>query len=161
MYQKSDAAPGALLKLSELLRYMLHEAHHDRVLLSRELNYLQGLIELQRLGTKNQLQLDYQLRGPLSGQTVAPLLLVSFVENAFKHGVLTNAAQPITLHLDLTATVLDFRLHNSKNAQHKDQLGGIGLANVRRRLALLYPNQHQLTVTDTPGDFQVTLRLTL
>ena len=161
VYQKSDAAPGALLKLAELLRYMLHEAHHDRVLLSRELDYLNGLIELQRVGTKGNLHLDYQLRGVLNGQTIAPLLLVPFLENAFKHGVLTNAAQPVTLHLNLTATTLDFCLHNTKQAQQKDQLGGIGLANVRRRLALLYPARHTLRVADTPTDFQVTLHLDL
>jgi hypothetical protein len=161
VYQKSDAAPGALLKLSELLRYMLHEAHHDRVLLRRELDYLSGLIELQRIGMKGNLHLDYQLLGTLNRQTIAPLLLVSFIENAFKHGVLTNAAQPVTLHLDLTATTLDFRLHNAKQTQQKDQLGGIGLANVRRRLALLYPARHTLRVADTPTDFQVTLHLDL
>jgi hypothetical protein len=161
VYQKSDAAPGALLKLAELLRYMLHEASHDRVLLRRELEYLHGLIELQRLGTKDQLQLDYQLQGTLAEQTIAPLLLVAFVENAFKHGVLTSAAQPLTLYLALTTTALTFRVHNTKHTQQQDQLGGIGLANVRRRLALLYPDRHTLTVTDTPTDFQVTLHLAL
>lgn len=161
VYQKSDAAPGALLKLAELLRYMLHEAHHDRVLLSRELNYLNGLIELQRIGAKGNLHLDYQLEGVLNEQLIAPLLLVPFVENAFKHGVLINAAQPVTLQLALTATTLDFYLYNGKNGQQKDQLGGIGLANVRRRLALLYPNRHTLRVADMPADFQVTLHLDL
>jgi LytS/YehU family sensor histidine kinase len=140
---------------------MLHEASHDQVPLRRELEYLHGLIELQRLGTKDQLQLDYQLRGLLDGQLIAPLLLVAFVENAFKHGVLTNPAQPLTLHLDLTATALTFRVHNTKQAQQQDQVGGIGLTNVRRRLALLYPDRHTLTVTDTPTDFQVTLHLAL
>lgn len=161
VYQKSDAAPGALLKLSELLRYMLHESRHDRVPLRRELDYLEGLMELQRLGAKGNLHLDYQVRGTLNGQTIAPLLLVSFVENAFKHGVLTDAERPVTLHLDLTATALEFCLHNAKQAQQKDQLGGIGLPNVRRRLALLYPARHTLTVTESPADFQVTLRLDL
>jgi hypothetical protein len=161
VYQKSDAAPGAVLKLAELLRYMLHEAAHERVLVRRELEYLTGLIELQRLGTKGQLQLDYHQQGPVAEQTIAPLLLVAFVENAFKHGVLTTATQPITLHLDLTATALTFRVHNTKQLQQKDQVGGIGLANVRRRLALLYPDQHTLTVTDTNTTFQVTLQLAL
>ncbi|GAA3998687.1 hypothetical protein GCM10022408_06980 [Hymenobacter fastidiosus] len=161
VYQKSDAAPGALLKLSELLRYMLHEAHHDRVLLSREIEYLNGLIELQRIGTKDNLRLDYQLRGALNGQLIAPMLLVSFVENAFKHGVLADATQPVTLQLDLSATTLDFCLHNAKSQQQKDQVGGIGLANVRRRLALLYPARHTLRVADTPTDFRVTLHLDL
>ncbi|RSK46393.1 sensor histidine kinase [Hymenobacter perfusus] len=161
VYQQSEAAPRALLKLAELLRYMLHDAHHDQVLLSRELDYLNGLIELQRIGSKDNLHLDYQLRGPLNGQLIAPMLLVSFVENAFKHGLLTDAARPVTLHLDLTATTLDLRLHNARNEQQKDQVGGIGLANVRRRLALLYPDRHTLTIADSPTDFQVTLRLAL
>ncbi|MDO7888232.1 sensor histidine kinase [Hymenobacter cheonanensis] len=161
VYQRADTAPGAVLKLAELLRYMLHEAHHDQVLLTHELDYLQGLIALQRLGTKDMLQLDYQVRGSLNGQLIAPLLLVPFVENAFKHGVLTSAAQPITLQLDVTATTLHFCLCNAKQAQQKDQLGGIGLANVRRRLALLYPQRHALTVADTPTDFRVFLHLDL
>jgi len=161
VYQKSDAAPGALLKLAELLRYMLHETPHERVPLARELDYLHGLVELQRLGAKGHLHFDYQLHGTLDGQTIAPLLLVAFVENAFKHGVLTDAMQPVTLHLTLTATTLDFCLHNVKNAQQKDPRGGIGLANVRRRLALLYPARHTLAVADSPTDFQVTLHLAL
>lgn len=161
VYQQSEAAPRALLKLAELLRYMLHDANHDRVLLAQELNYLAGLIELQRIGTKDTLQLDYQLRGPLNGQLIAPMLLVSFVENAFKHGLLTDEARPVTLHLDLTATTLDLRLHNTRIEQQKDQVGGIGLANVRRRLELLYPDRHTLTIADSPTDFQVTLRLAL
>lgn len=96
VYQKSDAAPGALLKLAELLRYMLHDTQHERVLLRRELDYLQDLIALQRLDTKDTLHLDYHLHGALREQVVAPLLLVPFLENAFKHGVLTDAARPVT-----------------------------------------------------------------
>ena len=161
VYQQSAAAPGAVLQLSALLRYMLHDAAQEQVLLSRELDYLNGLIALQRLGTKGTLQLDYQLRGALNGQTIAPLLLVPFVENAFKHGVLTDAAQPLTLQLDLTATTLELSVHNAKQVQQQDPVGGIGLANVRRRLALLYPNRYALRVHETAHDFQVTLHLDL
>jgi len=161
VYQKADTAPDALLKLAELLRYMLHDTQRERVLLRRELDYLQDLIALQRLGTKGHLHLDYQLRGVLGEQEVAPLLLVPFLENAFKHGVLTDATRPVTLQLDVTATSLQLHLRNAKEAQHKDQRGGIGLANVRRRLALLYPERHTLTVAESPTEFHVTLHLAL
>ena len=161
VYQKSDAAPGALLKLSELLRYVLHEARHDRVLLAKEINYLNGLIDLQRIGSKGSLCLDYQTHGQLNGQDIAPMLLVSFVENAFKHGVANEPDNPIQLRVDLTATTLDFRLYNAKNGQQKDHTGGIGLANVRRRLALLYPHRHTLRVIDNPDDYCVSLHLDL
>jgi hypothetical protein len=161
VYQQSAAAPGAVLQLSALLRYMLHDAAQEQVLLSRESDYLDGLIALQRLGTKGTLQLDYQRRGALSGQTIAPLLLVPFVENAFKHGVLTDAAQPLGLQLEVTATTLAFSVHNAKQGQRQDPVGGIGLANVRRRLALLYPSRHTLQVRETAHDFQITLHLDL
>lgn len=161
VYQKSDAAPGALLKLAELLRYMLHDTQHERVPLRRELDYLRDLIALQRLGTNGNLHLDYQLRGALHEQVVAPLLLVPFLENAFKHGVLTDAVRPVTLQLDVTATSLQLCLRNAKATQQKDQHGGIGLANVRRRLALLYPERHTLTLAESPTEFHVTLHLSL
>ncbi|MBO0930041.1 sensor histidine kinase [Fibrella aquatilis] len=161
VYQKSDAAPGALLKLSELLRYVLHEARHDRVLLAKEIDYVNGLVDLQRIGSKDNLYVDYQLHGYLNGQIIAPMLLVSFVENAFKHGIVDNPNQPIQLRVDLTDTTLDFSLHNAKNHQQKDHTGGIGLANVQRRLDLLYPRRHTLQVTDGPNEYYVKLHLDL
>jgi hypothetical protein len=161
VYQKSDHAPGALLKLSELLRYVLHDARQDRVLLSKELDYLQSLIELQRIGSKDTLHLDYALHGPLHGQVIAPMLLVNFVENAFKHGLLLDAQHPVRLHLSLTSATLDMDLQNCKNHQQKDHTGGIGLANVHRRLELLYPARHHLQITDQPDLFRVRLHLDL
>ena len=161
VYRRSDEAPHALLKLADLLRYVLHDARHERVLLAKEVDYLGSLIELQRLGLKDELCLDYRLTGSLDGQFVAPLLLVSFVENAFKHGLVSDPGHPVRLHLVITETTLDFTLHNTKNRQQKDQTGGIGLANVRRRLALLYPDRHELLVTDESETYHVNLHLDL
>ncbi|TAE32954.1 MAG: histidine kinase [Cytophagales bacterium] len=161
VYRKSDDAPDALLKLSELLRYVLHDARHDRVPLAKEVDYLQSLIQLQRIGLKDNLHVQYQLTGPLNGQMIAPLLLVSFVENAFKHGVISDPASPVQIHLDLTETTVDLTLQNRKIEQQKDHMGGIGLANVRRRLELLYPNRHSLHVADQPDTYHVNLHLDL
>lgn len=161
VYQKSDAAPGALLKLSELLRYVLHEARHDRVLLAKELDYVAGLIDLQRIGSKGNLYVNYQVRGSVNDQLIAPMLLVSFVENAFKHGVVNDPQQPVQIDIELTKSTVDFRLYNAKSHQQKDHTGGIGLVNVRRRLDLLYPQRHTLHVTDTPDDYRITLHLDL
>jgi hypothetical protein len=161
VYCKSDEAPRALLKLSELLRYVLHEARHDYVLLAREVDYLHSLIDLQRMGAKNNLHVEYQLQGVLNGQMIPPLLLVSFVENAFKHGVVSDPRHPIRLTLSLTETTLDFQLNNRKNQQQKDHTGGIGLANVQRRLELLYPGQHRLDVIDQLTDYRINLHLDL
>ena len=161
VYRQSKEAPDALLKLSDLLRYMLHDARHERVPLVKEIDYLGSLIELQRLGLKDALCLDYRLRGSLDGQLIAPLLLVSFVENAFKHGLVSDSRHPVQLHLTVTNTTLDFTLHNTKHSQQKDQMGGIGLANVRRRLALLYPDRHELTVTNESETYHVNLHLEL
>ncbi|PWK78039.1 histidine kinase [Mucilaginibacter oryzae] len=146
-YQKSEQAPEALLKLSELLRYMLREGADDFMPLQSEIDYLHNLIELQRIGAKGNAYINFEIEGYVGAQKVASLLFVAFVENAFKHGVLNNAATPVNIRILATNDRIDFTVSNKISNSQKDKAGGIGLNNVKRRLELLYPGRHKLAVT--------------
>ena len=159
-YMKSDAAPGAILKLSELMRYMLYDSNTERVSLSKEVAYLTNFIDLEKLRVANA-HVQLSIEGNTDLFRIEPLLLVSFVENAFKHGDLTDPDQPLVIELSVRNGSLRFDTLNKKASRQTDSVGGIGLANVRRRLALLYPNRHTLRITDEPDSYACSLELSL
>ncbi|MBD1398642.1 histidine kinase [Pontibacter sp. JH31] len=160
-YQKSDLAPEALLKLSALLRYMLRESEADKVLLSKEVAYLEDVIDLQRIGLKGHAFIEFEKEGATDQKLISPLVLIAFVENAFKHGVCDDPNHPIHINLAVEGNTLLFKVLNWKNNDQKDRTGGIGLVNVRRRLELLYPDCYTLEITDEPHTFKVELALQL
>lgn len=160
-YQKSDEAPEALLKLSELLRYMLREGNDDFMPLSKEIQYLQNVIELQKIGAKGHAYISFEQEGVIGDQKVASLLFISFVENAFKHGVLKDSSNPVVIKLYADDGHVVFGISNKKNKDQKDTTGGIGLHNVKRRLELLYPGKHHLDITDGADFYSVDLSLQL
>jgi len=158
-YQKSEHAPEALLKLSELLRYMLREGNTDRTPLRLEVQYIENVIALQRLGAKGQCFIDFEPEGYIADQPVASLLFIAFVENAFKHGMLDDAAHPIKIHLTGAHDHVIFHISNKKNRGQKDKTGGIGLNNVQRRLKLLFGDNYKLDIKDTTDNYSVHLTL--
>ena len=158
---QSPKAPEAVLKLSELMRYMLYESNVEKVSLETEVKYLKNFIELQKFRYSGQTFIDFQVAGDLLSQRVAPLLLISFVENAFKHGEVNIEAKPLIISLLLNNNNLNFTVKNFKKDQNKDEVGGVGLENVRRRLNLIYPNQHSLEVKDELESYFCELNLIL
>jgi len=160
-YQKSDQAPGSLLKLSELLRYMLRESDEQTVPLSKEIGYLENVIELQRMGQKGLCYINFSQKGDVNHKKIAPLILINFLENAFKHGVFNEVETPITLSLIVDNNNLHFNITNKATNRHKDKTGGIGLVNVKRRLALIYPDQHELVIDEKKDTFAVDLKINL
>lgn len=148
-YQKSDKTPEAILKLSEIMRYMLYESNEDLVMLEEEINYLENYIELQKLRFKEQVYVDLQERIEEKDHRIMPLLLISFLENAFKHGVSTDVDKPIRIAINVENGRLHFRTENVKSQTHKDQTKGVGLANLKRRLQLGYPGRHTINVVET------------
>ncbi|GAB2576681.1 histidine kinase [Spirosoma areae] len=163
--KQSSQAPDMVLKLSGLLHYMIHECGTPRVRLKKEIEFIQNYIELEKLRYGPRLTISMRVSGEISATFIAPLLLITFVENAFKHGA-AKQIDSACIHLALTITddTLLFRLENSRsepagNAGREGE--GIGLMNVRKRLALLYPNLHELTIQATAGLFIVELGLTL
>jgi len=161
VYQGSANALPAISKLSDLLRYMLYEKE-ERVLLTKELEYLLNYINLQLLRYDFNPQTKINLHLPAESQiSIVPLALIPFVENAFKHGDLKDQENPLEINLDVTAHVLQFLVRNKKGNFHKDSTGGIGMENVKKRLALIYGESHQLLITETESVFTVQLSIDL
>ncbi len=160
-YQKDDQAPEALLKLSSILRYMLREGSAGKVSLQKELAYLTDYIELQRIGLKGKLYLDFTIEGKIDDQEIPPLLLIPFAENIFKHGVVDNPASPARMNIKINNTIFSMECSNSVRPQQKDNSSGIGLNNVRRRMELLFPDNYNFTIHETGDQFGCRLQLNL
>ncbi len=159
--KKSDKTPEAVLQLSDLMRHMLYESDKEKVALEKEVEYLKNYIQLQQLRLPPKVQVNFQVEGELQGKTIAPMLFIPFVENAFKHGV-DNRGGNIQIKMLVKGNTLSFDMINRiSQAQNKDAVSGIGLANVRKRLDLLYPNRYKLEYKETNGNFVVHLHLVL
>ncbi|MCA0236128.1 MAG: histidine kinase [Bacteroidetes bacterium] len=163
--KKSDKAPEIVLKLSEIMRYMLYECNERRVHLTKEIQYIYNYLDLERLRQPKDTDIRFVVEGQISEQMVAPLLFIPFLENSFKHG-LNNQIQGegfVRLRLTVAGEDLEFFIENSKAErlprQDHPRSGGIGLVNVRQRLQMLYPDNHTLTVQDEPHRYAVTLHL--
>ncbi|MGB0521373.1 MAG: sensor histidine kinase [Flammeovirgaceae bacterium] len=160
-FLKSDAAPDMILKLSDMLRYNIYDCSAEKVLLKKEVDYLNNFIDLHRL-KDNELNIKVEI-GHIDEQVkVAPMLLIPFLENSFKHSKIedTNAGW-IRLKLFTDQYGIHFHISNSIPQMDfvKDAQGGIGLQNVKRRLELLYPNLYELTITNQDQIFSVELHI--
>lgn len=164
--KKSDKAPEIVIKLSEMMRYMLYDCNEKRVFLEKELKYIENYLDLEKLRQGKKVDIQFTLDGEVNKQKIAPLLFIPFLENSFKHGlsnVLTHGYVHILVKIE--GDKLMFRIENSKperiaSSEFK-QVGGIGLVNLKRRLYLQYPDQHELTISETPTHYTATLHITL
>jgi sensor histidine kinase YesM len=164
--KKSDLAPDIVLKLSEMMRYMLYECNEKWVPLRKEVNYIANYLELERIRQSNRVDINFEVVGNVSDQKIAPLMFIPFIENCFKHGLGNQISKGfVDIRLAVRSGDLDLRIENSKAEAMPKQLhprsGGIGLVNVRRRLDLLYPGRYKLTVDDAPTTYTVNLHLKL
>ena len=155
----SEKASEAVLKLSEMMRYVIYDASKPEVTIQEELDYLQGYFDLQkmRFGTQVEINFSHSLDDP--GTKVAPLLFINILENAFKHGadsMIENAS--VQCQLKLEKRKLSFFVKNSFE-QRPDEHVGVGLQNLRRRLSILYPSNHRLDVQEHKGFFEVRLTI--
>lgn len=158
-YPVARPVASAILKLSELMRYMLRENPDGQVELSEEIEYLHNYLALYHLRFPNSFHVDFAVCGEPAGRRLAPLVLIPFVENAIKHGVLDDPAHPVHMQLQIAADELRFEVKNHRADGPKDATTGIGLPNLRRRLQLLYPERHTLRVEETGEEFRTLLRL--
>ncbi|MCB0629285.1 MAG: histidine kinase [Lewinella sp.] len=163
--KKSDHAPEVVEKLSDLLRYMSYDANHQTVLLSNEIEYLRNYISLEKIRYGDKLEIAFTVSGSTKGLQIAPLILIPFVENSFKHGVSGRlTACWITIHLTVEEKKLTFKVENSLPSNQEDVMGykeGIGLKNVQRRLDLIYPDRHELKVSQSQESHLVILKMDL
>lgn len=164
--KKSDLAPEIVLKLSEMMRYMLYECNEKSVPLEKEVNYLINYLDLEKLRHGKKININYNQSGEIKNQQIAPLLFIPFIENCFKHGVSNQIASAfVNIDVAIQKDKVDVTIENSKHAVmpgvHTKKSGGIGLVNVKRRLDLLYTDNYSLDVSDSPTTYKVELKLNL
>jgi len=161
--EKDDRLPTTVLQLSELMRYFLYESRGDLVPLDKEIAVLKDYISLQRLRSPESLEVVVDIQGDLENKSIAPLLLITFVENAFKHGAKGNTGKTfVHLSLKVEGNELNFRLENNIGEAAdvtQSRQTGVGLENVNRRLQLLYPDRYRLHTGYHSKSFIVELNL--
>ncbi len=158
----SPSAESITIQLAELIRYMLYEADDKQVTLSKELDYLNNYISLQKIRYGEDVPVKLTITGTEGSQLIEPMLLIPFVENAFKHGVGMAKNPRIDITINFDQNKLDFEVENTiggGESADKDSSSGIGLKNVTRRLELLYPDSHKLDVNERNNLFVVNLTL--
>lgn len=162
--EESEKVPAMILKLSDLMRFMLYETNEKDVPLEKEIEYIKNYISLQELRLESRGKITFQLIGEFGPLTIAPVLLISFVENAFKHSAnsLTDDID-ILISIRIEAYQLTFIAANNYDPEYvmTDEIGGLGLSNSRKRLQLLYPEKHTLSISDQNGQFEVALKIDL
>jgi len=162
--QKSDQAPELVLKLSDILRYVLYEGGERWVDIDKEINYIRSYLDLEKLRNGDRLEIHFNVSGNTFGKKIPPMLFLTFIENSFKHGISKKAAGGyVNISLDANTEKLNFSICNSKGAEKEQRLngssGGIGLQNVRKRLSLLYPNKHKILINDSGDTYCVHVEL--
>jgi sensor histidine kinase YesM len=159
----SPVASKMITGLSDILRYTLQEGNKPLVPLEQELQMIQDYISLEKIRYGNRLQLHIQLPENTNGLYIVPLLLLPLIENCFKHGTSHVLDQPwIHLHISIAENQMQMKLLNGKAIKVQEQKStGIGLKNVQKRLSLLYPEKHELTITNEEEVFIVNLKMEL
>lgn len=164
--KKSDDAPDVVLRLSDLLNYMLYECNANWVPLNKEIEVLENYLSLEKIRYGERLDIIYNLKGEHSSKVIAPMLILPFVENSFKHGA-SEETQNAWVDIDITIkdNEMTLKVDNSKSNLKAEDIRsykeGIGLKNVQRRLELLYPQRHELRLLDSETSYLVILKLDL
>lgn len=161
--QRSEQTPEVVLQLSTLLRYQLESAQLESVTLRKELDFIQDYLLLEDTRLGDRCTIEFELSRQPARYSIYPMLLLPFVENAFKHGAnATRKASYIKVSVLVEEDVLSFSVDNSRVPDARTEGTGTGLANVKRRLGLLYPNRHWLNIDDSDAErYVIKLRLHL
>lgn len=158
--QKDDKAADAIVHLSEMMRYTLHNSNANEIDLQTEVNYVKNYIALQQARLGNTVVVQEEIAGDFTGRKIAPLLLITFIENAFKHGVNPNKPSVISIAINDQLPGLNLFVSNQKVNSPQDE-NGIGLKNIQSRLQLLYADRYSLHIDDTATQYAVTLTIDL
>ncbi len=160
---KSDKTPDIVLKLSDLMDYMIYKSNDEFVPLSKELEILNSYVELEKMRYNERLDIVYEVKGDAIAYQIAPLVLLPFVENSFKHGASKDRANPVVhIKIEINPVHLNLKVVNSLTVEKKNgnsENEGIGLANVKRRLELIYPGQFELYIQPGFREFKVDLKI--
>lgn len=157
----SDKTPDAVMKLSRIMRYTLEESQNDEVPLDDELEFIRSYIDLQQMRLTNIVSIHFTTEGATDGVIIAPLLFIPFIENAFKYGISTHHPSTITIHIQVVNGHVIFTCVNDQVPIAKHDSTGTGIVNTRRRLELLYPMKHILTIEANNNQYKVLLTINL
>jgi sensor histidine kinase YesM len=159
----SPKAADMVDKLSEMMRYTMKDIQQDFVLLEDEINYISNFIELQQIRLDRSVRLEYVAPDDVPSLWIAPMLLIPFVENAFKHGVNSEQKSRIRIEMKMDQNQLQLRIVNNKVNVQQDisEQSGLGIENTKHRLNLIYPSRHLLVISDNEKDFSVSLYINL
>lgn len=161
--KQSRETPDAILKLSNMLKHILYGRADEMILLRKEIDYLQDYVELQKIRFAENADIQFNIEGDIVEQKIAPLLLITFFENSFKHGI-SGKARNGHAQFDLVVKENDLRfkaINNIGILNNTPEASGIGLDNVKKRLDLIYPNRHDLLITNDGEKFEVNLNIKL
>jgi two-component system LytT family sensor kinase len=161
--EKGQKTGDSIMKLSDLMRYVLYEKEDEqnRVSLDKEIRHINSYIDLEKLRHAGDIYINFAIEGDTNGKRIAPLLLFPLIENACKHGILTDPENPVNIQLTISDHQLYFTIENTINTYLKDKVGGIGIPNVQKRLDLLYGGKSSLDITKSAGKFIVNLHVPL
>ncbi|MFM7764766.1 MAG: sensor histidine kinase, partial [Sphingomonadales bacterium] len=156
-------APEVVLRLSNILRYVLYEAVDGRVSLSKEVQYLKDYIDLEKIRLGDRAEIAFETNGSLSEAQIEPMLFLTFLENSIKHGAFNTISDAwIKINLKTSPGEIIFEISNSKPAYLDESVkgqGGIGMANLKKRLDIIYPEKYSLEVRDEESEYHVKLAL--
>lgn len=158
--KKADQTPDMILKLSNLLDYLLYQSEKPFVLLSEEIAHIKDYIALEKMRFNDTLQVNFNIDIASETTSIAPMLLLPFIENSFKHGSIIEGKLTIDIQLIADSSTIDFRIQNS-NSENNGSQHGIGLENIKKRLELLYANHYHLDIKNKDDHFSVQLHLKL
>jgi signal transduction histidine kinase len=158
---KSEQTEHSILKFSRIMRYVLYDSAADKIPLTQDLEYISNYIDLQQLRLSKNISIQYTVTGPVTGLSIAPLLLITFIENAFKHGISYTAPSEIKIAIAITGRELSLTVGNAITQLNRTTTGGVGLINARRRLDVLYPGRHLLDVVENDHLYIVNLKIEL
>jgi len=164
-YTKSENTTEVIAKLSQMMRYMIYESNHPQVPMSKEIEYMQNYVSLERLRLNNQIPISFDISGDTTNAQISPLILITFLENAFKHGVdANNPSSWVKVSIRVNGNKCQYMVENSKRVNGSvvnTEKSGIGLRNVMRRLELSYPGNFEINVNDDAKRYKVELQLKL
>lgn len=160
-HSKSENTEYSILKLSELFRYVLYDSGGNKVELAKDIQYINNYIDLHRIRLSSKVTINYTVNGQLEGNKIAPLLLITFIENAFKHGISYTNASVINIEINVFEETLTLLVSNPIVKRNSFGSGGLGLKNVTRRLDLLYPGKYHLDIHHDDHVHIVNLKLDL
>lgn len=160
--KKSELTAPVVLQLSKILRYMLYECSQEKVSIAKEIQVIEDYLALEKLRYNDRLEVQFEQSIDYPSTQIAPLLLLPFIENAFKHGVDSTRFETwVKIYLEVKRAQLTFRIQNAKEGKVAENEKGIGLKNIQRQLTLTYPDRHQLIVNNEDKKYEIILHIDL